>query len=285
MNSPFLSIITINYNNAEGLRKTLESVKNQTSKDYEHIIIDGGSNDKSLDVIKDFLADKQYAENVAHWCSEKDNGIYDAMNKGIAYANGKYCLFLNSGDYLADNDVVNRFSSYNLTAPLIYTNIIFYNRTKEWKATYPSKITVDYFYQRKTLSHQNTLIQTSYMKANPYTTKYRIGGDVDFYWKALCINRIEFKYIDDVISKYEFEFGLSTISSDKERRQEWDEQIAEYVPKIYQEAFDNLMAYKNELNIYENCYHGLLKKIRKLCLMYTKLKYSFRKTRLDSMHE
>ena len=71
-----LSIITINYNNADGLRKTLESVRSQTSKNYEHIIVDGGSTDGSVDVIHEFLQDEEYAEHVTFWCSEKDKGIF-----------------------------------------------------------------------------------------------------------------------------------------------------------------------------------------------------------------
>lgn len=284
MNSPFLSIITINYNNAEGLRKTLESVKNQTSKDYEHIIIDGGSNDKSLDVIKDFLADKQYAENVAHWCSEKDNGIYDAMNKGIAYANGKYCLFLNSGDYLADNDVINRFSSYNLTEDLIYTNAICFNSEKEWIESSPYPITLAHFYYGKTLNHQNVLIKTSIQKEHLYSLDFKILSDREFFMHCIQKDTSQRFINTDIISKYENETGLSTICIDKikEEKKQLDNI---YFSKAIQNSFNYLMAYKNELNIYENCYHGLLKKIRKLCLMYTKLKYSFRKTRLDSMHE
>lgn len=284
MNSPFLSIITINYNNAEGLRKTLESVKNQTSKNYEHIIIDGGSNDKSVDVIKDFLADKQYAENIAHWCSEKDNGIYDAMNKGIAYANGKYCLFLNSGDYLADNDVINRFSSYNLTEELIYTNAICFNSEKEWIVSYPYPITLAHFYYGKTLNHQNALIKTSIQKEHLYSLDFKILSDREFFMHCIQKDASQRFINTDIISKYENETGLSTIYIDKikEEKKQLDNI---YFSKAIQNSFNYLMAYKNELDIYENCYHGLLKKIRKLCLMYTKLKYSFRKTRLDSMHE
>ena len=88
-NPPFLSIITINLNNALGLSKTIESVRNQDFNSVEFIIIDGGSTDESVKVI---------TENGAHidkWLSEKDKGIYNAMNKGIKLATGAYCLFLN----------------------------------------------------------------------------------------------------------------------------------------------------------------------------------------------
>ena len=87
-----LSIITINRNNAAGLRRTIESVVSQTYTEFEYIIIDGASTDESVDVIK------EYADKITFWVSEPDNGIYNAMNKGILKAKGEYLLFLNSGD-------------------------------------------------------------------------------------------------------------------------------------------------------------------------------------------
>ena len=121
-----LSIITINYNNAEGLRKTLASVASQTYAEIEHIIIDGGSSDNSVEVIREYessLASRLSGvpENACgdlgcssplssrlKWISEKDSGIYNAMNKGILMATGEYCQFLNSGDMLAADDVTER---------------------------------------------------------------------------------------------------------------------------------------------------------------------------------
>lgn len=94
---PKLSIITVNFNNNSGLGKTLESVRHQSFSSYEHIIIDAGSKDGSLETIK------QYAEGNPHvtfWVSEPDKGIYDGMNKGIEHAGGEYLQFLNSGDFL-----------------------------------------------------------------------------------------------------------------------------------------------------------------------------------------
>lgn len=94
----FLSIITINRNNAEGLKKTLESVASQTCRDFEHIIIDGASTDGSVDVIKEYVASPS-GKNVSYWISEPDSGIYNAMNKGIRKASGDYIALLNSGDW------------------------------------------------------------------------------------------------------------------------------------------------------------------------------------------
>jgi len=84
---PYLSIITVNLNNAEGLRKTIESVVTQTSNDFEYLVIDGHSTDGSLAVIQEFES------RITWWVSEPDSGIYAAMNKGIRKAKGKYCQF------------------------------------------------------------------------------------------------------------------------------------------------------------------------------------------------
>jgi len=100
-----LSIITINYNNRDGLVRTIESVRNQTFDDYEWIVIDGGSTDGSKELIE------QNAEHITYWESESDRGIYHAMNKGIAKATCDYLLFLNSGDCFADTEIIKEFTS------------------------------------------------------------------------------------------------------------------------------------------------------------------------------
>ncbi len=97
-----LSIVTINLNNREGLRRTIESVVGQTYRDFEWVVIDGGSTDGSKELIE------SYAEHFAYHVSEPDKGIYNAMNKGIKASSGDYLLFLNSGDYLADKDVLEK---------------------------------------------------------------------------------------------------------------------------------------------------------------------------------
>lgn len=104
MEQPLFSIITINRNNAPGLRETLEATFAQTCRDYEQIVIDGASTDASKDVIG------QYAAKIAYSVSEPDSGIYNAMNKGIRAARGKYMVFMNSGDYFWNPYVLEAFA-------------------------------------------------------------------------------------------------------------------------------------------------------------------------------
>ena len=95
-----ISIITINLNNVSGLENTLSSVRAQTFRDFEQIVVDGGSSDGSVDVIR------ANSDWIAQWISEPDSGIYNAMNKGVRMASGDYLLFLNSGDCLASPKVL-----------------------------------------------------------------------------------------------------------------------------------------------------------------------------------
>ena len=109
-----LSIITINYNNLEGLKKTIESVCSQTYRDYEWIVIDGGSTDGSRELIE------ENKSHIHYWVSEPDNGIYHAMNKGIAQAKGDYCQFLNSGDYYIAPNTLQQVFSHDELADVNY---------------------------------------------------------------------------------------------------------------------------------------------------------------------
>lgn len=109
-----ISIITVNLNNATGLLNTINSVIRQTYKNYEYIIIDGGSCDESIEIIQ------KYQSFLTYWQSEPDDGIYFGMNEGIKYATGEYCLFLNSGDYFIDDKVLERvFENQKYTEDLI----------------------------------------------------------------------------------------------------------------------------------------------------------------------
>ena len=117
-----LSIITINYNNLEGLRKTTKSIISQTWGDFEWIIIDGGSSDGSNEYIinLNYNLNRNGWNPITYWCSELDKGIYNAMNKGIVKAKGKYLLFLNSGDCLHDKDVLKNIEDKLQEEDIVY---------------------------------------------------------------------------------------------------------------------------------------------------------------------
>ena len=116
-----ISVITVVFNDVANIRATMESFFSQTWEDKEYIVIDGGSTDGTVDIIK------EYADKLAYWCSEKDNGIYDAMNKGIVHATGDWINILNSGDYYASNDALNKVITLALdinSTDILYANSI-----------------------------------------------------------------------------------------------------------------------------------------------------------------
>ncbi len=114
-----ISIITVTYNAVDFIEETIKSVINQTYKNIEFIVIDGGSVDGTLDIIK------KYENQISYWISEPDKGIYDAMNKGINYAHGEWLNFLNAGDSFVDSSVLEKiFVSGDDVATLIYGDII-----------------------------------------------------------------------------------------------------------------------------------------------------------------
>jgi len=117
---PKLSIITVNHNRAEGLRKTIESVVNQTDSEHEYLIIDGGSTDGSLEVINN------YSNRISYFISEKDHGIYDAMNKGIIKSKGEWIFFLNSGDTFNKTNILKSAfaNGYDKNAQIVYGNTV-----------------------------------------------------------------------------------------------------------------------------------------------------------------
>ena len=194
---PKLSIITINYNNANGLAKTINSVIDQTWADFEFIIIDGGSSDTSVDLIK------QNAEKITYWCSEKDHGIYDAQNKGIDIATGEYCLFLNSGDHLFNNAVLQKVFTNNLTADIIACDMVFDYGNKKTEKQQPDSIS--FFHMMETsIWHPATFIKRSlFQKFGKYNLKYTIAADYDFFLNAVIVNNATYAHQNTTLSVFE----------------------------------------------------------------------------------
>lgn len=204
-----LSIITINYNNAKGLERTIRSVISQTFTDYEYIVIDGGSNDGSIDIIK------KYADNIDFWVSEPDNGIYNAMNKGTQQAHGEYCNYLNSGDTYSDKN-----SLYTIFHDSTDTDII--TGRHEECCTYnigKNGITMLTLY-KWAIDHQATFIRRALCLKHPYDERYKIVSDWKFFIECLIFDNCSFSYIDKDVVNREMG-GVSMIQSEllmQERR-------------------------------------------------------------------
>jgi len=201
-----LTIITINLNNRDGLRRTMESVVSQTCQDFEYVVIDGGSTDGSREVIL------EHQERLAYWCSEPDRGIYNAMNKGVTHATGDYCLFLNSGDYLYNKDVVKEvFPELDGRYDIVYGSIrmvdidgkicIFKNEFRH--------DTNSIHLIQDTIGHPASFIKKGLLEKKPYNENYRIVSDRKFFLDCYFTHHCSFHYIDKIISF----FSLGGISN------------------------------------------------------------------------
>ncbi|MBM9501988.1 glycosyltransferase [Leptospira sp. 201903071] len=203
MKKPKISIITINYNDREGLEKTILSVRNQNFDSYEHVVIDAGSKDGSVDVIK------KYEDKISHWVSEKDKGIYDGQNKGIKAAKGEYCLFLNSGDFLVDSNVLYDVFSKEYEEDFLYGDMLI--DSGNGKIVYgrsPRDLDL-HFLAYGVLWHCVTFIRRSLFKEyGIYDTSYKIAADVDFFLKAIGVGGASWRYLSRPISQFNtFGFG------------------------------------------------------------------------------
>ncbi|MCR5188843.1 MAG: glycosyltransferase [Treponema sp.] len=243
MNSkPFISVITISYNDKKGLEKTIDSLASQTFPDYEHIIVDGGSNDGSRELIESKLQNKDYAQHVTYWCSEKDDGIYPAMNKGIEHANGTYCLMLNSGDYLANSKVLQKAASYNFTEDIVYCDAYFVRRWSTRRISYPKKITGSFFFLRG-FCHQSTFIKTSLQKANLYSYEYKIVNDSDFFMKVILQQNCSARHIPLALTYYDAVSGFSS-ASESAHNKEYSMLLDKYYSPRVQEDLRAILKYR-----------------------------------------
>ena len=200
-----LSIITINWNDAEGLRMTVGSVLGQTARDeVEYIVVDGASTDGSADVLKEF--DGQ----IDRWVSEADKGIYNAMNKGVRMATGDYLLFLNSGDILFDTGVVAGILPELHDEDIITGKMLYRGKGRFSQAEAP--LTLLYFYQGS-LPHDATFIRRQLLIDTPYDESLRIVSDWKFFVEAIVLKGCSYRIVDNVISDFDTH-GISATNRD-----------------------------------------------------------------------
>jgi glycosyltransferase involved in cell wall biosynthesis len=201
---PKLSIITIVYNNARDIERTIQSVINQTYKKIEYIIIDGASTDGTLDIVN------QYQDHISKIVSEPDKGIYDAMNKGMALATGDYILFMNSGDEIYDNQTVEAVFASADWADIYYGETEMYN--DNWESLgkrrheAPEEFDWKSFKYGMSISHQAIYVKKSITV--PYDLQYKYSADIDWIIKAakkasniVNVHRYVAKYLVGGMSK------------------------------------------------------------------------------------
>ncbi|MGV8877523.1 MAG: glycosyltransferase family 2 protein [Sphingobacteriaceae bacterium] len=180
MDKPVLSVITVVFNNVRDVGRTLDSVLNQTYSSIEYIVIDGQSTDGTLEILK------QYASGINQLLSEKDEGIYDAMNKGLAMATGDYVIFMNSGDEFYETDTVEKVFATADNADIYYGETeMINNQLKSLgrrRHRVPENFTWKSFKYGMSISHQAIYIKRSITSA--YLAKYQLSADIDWIIRA-----------------------------------------------------------------------------------------------------
>ena len=257
-----LSIITVNLNNRDGLQKTIDSVVSQTFKDFEWIIIDGGSTDGSKELIE------QYADHFTYWVSEPDKGIYNAMNKGIKVARGEYLQFLNSGDWLWKSNVLQSLCDAAQNEDIIYGDCVEADGTR---SVFPSKIDTQFLYGC-TINHQSTWIKSLLIKDEGYDENYRVASDWKFFLVSLMFKNATYCKVDIIVTGVQGGHSYNPTLSSIER----GDILNKMFPPMLQATLDDIKSYTdNPMRPYYDYLRNnprLEKWIRRLVRFHKKLK-------------
>jgi len=237
---PTLSIITINLNNSEGLRRTIKSVVSQKFNDFEYLIVDGGSSDESLDVIR------ENEKEIDFWISEPDYGIYNAMNKGINKAKGEYVQFLNSGDWYVDETILSKVFGQERVADIVYGDIyeIGQDGFQNLQSSLPENLlTLSNFNSdtRATIQHPAAFIKRSQFARGLYDESYKIIADIKFFIERIIFQNCSVEYLPYAITNFNMD-GLSSKSENwvrtiEERKRIFSELLPPRIMKDYEFLF------------------------------------------------
>jgi putative colanic acid biosynthesis glycosyltransferase len=204
--NPTISIVTVVYNGEKFLEKTIQSVLSQTYKNIEYIIIDGGSTDGTLDIIK------RYEDKIDYWVSEVDKGIYDAMNKGALVASGDFINYLNADDrFNNDTTLENIVKNIDTLDSVYYTRASVISEKVCW--LYPEKKVIDYqkWLKLNLPNHQTMFFPKSFYKKYFYDLRLKIGADDDYKLYAIKNHNVQFI---DIISVEFLRGGVSSNHND-----------------------------------------------------------------------
>lgn len=203
--NPIITVVTVCFNAENEIEKTIQSVLNQSYKNIEYIIIDGGSTDGTVDIIK------KYADRLGYWVSELDKGIYDAMNKGITHATGEWINFLNAGDYYY-NDFVLELLFKNFTTN-IGADILYGIQVHKFNygLFVRKQLPLSDFKKYMPIGHPSTFVKTCLMKEMPYDCRFRIAADYNFFYQQY-IKGSRFVFRNIIVSVFESETGISSSS-------------------------------------------------------------------------
>ena len=196
-----VSIVTVSFNAEEYIEKTMLSVLGQDYDNLEYIVIDGGSTDRTPEMIG------RYSTRLAHWCSEKDGGIYFGMNKGVAAATGEFLLFMNADDVFADSHVVSdvaEFIANHPSADVVYGDS---EQVLEY-GTYTVRPDRAYMDHKMAISHQATFVRTALLREHPFDTRYRYAADFE-QLSSLYLAGYRFEHLERTVARVEMRGGTT----------------------------------------------------------------------------
>lgn len=247
---PLVTIITVCYNAKCGLEKTICSVSGQKYGNKEYVVIDGGSSDGTLDVLK------YNTSAIDYWKSEPDRGIYDAMNKGIGAAHGEWLVFMNAGDVFSDDEALAKMmASVGDGVRILRGNIIrVYGkmRVKSCGVTTQNPVLMDMF--DNTFHHQACLIQKSlFDEFGLYSTEYKLCSDWKFFFDCVVLHHVKSQYVDITLA----EFQMNGASSNGAQR--YAAERNDYLTSLYGKEMFGLL---EELSIYRKS--GMVRKYYRL---------------------
>lgn len=193
-----LSVVTINFNNCAGLKKTIESVVSQTNRSFEYVVIDGSSTDGSVDLLHEFSG------SIDFWESKPDKNEYDGMNKGIRNATGEYVMFLNSGDTFYSPGAVEQILSFDFNEGFVYADVCVDYQSRKVIKRYPDILT-SWFLFSEMICHQVQLIRKDlFRKFGDYDDSIKIVADYDFMIKVLLKGKVKYKHLPVVLAIYQW---------------------------------------------------------------------------------
>ncbi len=212
---PIVSIITVSYNAEAEIEKTICSVLSQSFRNYEYIFIDGASKDNTVSIIEKYRSQFEKLGIAYHVNSEKDKGIYDAMNKGIQKASGQWVLMLNAGDLFADDRVLeDMFSASDLQGKIIYGDVVLSQTCqKQTYFQYQTPKALESICHALPFCHQSVFVPRELMAQYGFDTDFRIAADYNFFSKVYTVGA-EFYYIPRAVSIYDLA-GVSAVNADK----------------------------------------------------------------------
>lgn len=189
-----ISIVTACYNSEQTIERTIQSVLAQTYTNIEYIIIDGGSKDKTLEIIN------QYANKISRIVSEKDGGIYDALNKGIANSTGDFIGFLHADDAFASNDVITQIANLAQNSDAVYADLQYVSATGKVIRHWNSGLFLPKLLKRGWMPPHPTLYvkRTLYSQIGGFDLSYKIASDYDFMLRLLSVDKLQVAYLSQV---------------------------------------------------------------------------------------